>query len=131
MDVLHLAQDKWRIVDDEVITYVASLLEIPKADVLGVATFYTMYKQHPIGRHHIEICTNVSCMLRGGEKILARLEEILGIKEGEVSADGLFSIEEAECMGSCGTGPMISIDGKYYENLKPEDLEEILNSYKD
>lgn len=121
---------KFRIVNDEVISYVAALLEIPKADVLGVATFYTMYKQQPIGLHHIEVCTNVSCMLRGGEKILSRLEEILGIKEGEVTPDGLFSIEEAECMGSCGSGPMISIDGVYYENLKPENLEEILNKYR-
>jgi NADH-quinone oxidoreductase E subunit len=106
---------------------VATVLGITEEEVLGVVTFYTMYHQKPIGKYHIQVCTNVSCMLRGGYEIWNQIKEKLGLDHMVVSADRKFSLEEVECMGSCGTAPMIAINEDYYENLSKEKVEELLN----
>jgi NADH-quinone oxidoreductase subunit E/NADH dehydrogenase (ubiquinone) flavoprotein 2 len=100
--------------------YVAALLELPPAFVASVASFYTMYYKRPVGQHHVQVCTNLSCALRGAEEIVDCLRERLGIGLGETTADGRFTLSEVECLGSCGTAPMMQVDDDYWENLTPE-----------
>ena len=107
--------------------YVADFLEMPPIRVYEVATFYTMFKLKPIGRHHVEVCTNISCWLRGADDILAACRERLGIGPGETTEDGLFSVSEAECLGACVNAPMMQIGLDYYEDLTPESAKAILD----
>ena len=130
MAALYIAQEQNGYISNEVIKEVANLLEITPEEVLGVVTFYTMYFQKPMGKYHIQVCTNVSCMLRGGYEIWKQVKNELGIDNLEVTDDKLFSLEEVECMGSCGTAPMIAVNEDYYENLTPEKVNEILESLK-
>ncbi len=128
MKALYIAQEQNGYISNEVIKEVANLLEIPSEEVLGVVTFYTMYHLKPIGKYHIQVCTNVSCMLRGGYEIWDKVKDKLGIENMDVTEDSIFSLEEVECMGSCGTAPMIAVNEDYYENLNKEKVEEILES---
>ncbi len=128
MPVLWLAQKKWGWLSEDVMRVVADVMELPYAHVLGVARFYTMYFKKPMGKYHIQVCTNVSCMLRGGDKLYERLCQKLGISHGEHTPDGRYSIEEVECMGACGGAPMIAINEDFYENVTVEDVERILET---
>ena len=130
MPVLYIAQEQNGYISDEVIRAVAEILDMTPQEVLGVVTFYTMYHQKQMGKYHIQVCTNVSCMLRGGYEIFASVKEKLGIENLQVTGDKVFSIEEVECMGSCGTAPMIAVNEDYYENLTKEKVIEILDSLK-
>ena len=105
---------------------VAEYLEMPPIAVYEVATFYTMYDLKPVGRHKIYVCTNISCMLCGSGVIVEHLEKKLGIKLGETTADGKFTVKEAECLAACGGAPMFMLDDDYYENLTPEKVDRIL-----
>ncbi|MEO8210313.1 MAG: NAD(P)H-dependent oxidoreductase subunit E [bacterium] len=127
MPVLWMIQDKYGWISVEAMRYVGELLNLPADHVLGVATFYTMYFKKPRGKYHLQICTNVSCMLCGGYKIFNHVSNKLGIKNKEVTSDGMFSIEEVECLGSCGTAPMLQVNNKeYYENLNLEKVDKLL-----
>lgn len=130
MQALWLAQDQNGFISNEVIKEVALLLEMTQEEVLGVVTFYTMYHQKQMGKFHIQVCTNVSCMLRGGYDIFNQVKEKLGINNLEVTGDGKFSIEEVECMGACGTAPMFAVNEDYYDNLTKDKVTEILDSLK-
>ncbi len=130
MAALYIAQEQNGYISNEVIKEIAKILEMPAEEVLGVVTFYTMYHQKQMGKFHIQVCTNVSCMLRGGYDIWNRVKDKLGIDNMEVTEDKKFSLEEVECMGSCGTAPMIAVNEDYYENLTKEKVEEILESLK-
>jgi NADH-quinone oxidoreductase E subunit len=130
MAALYIGQEQNGYISQEVIKEVANILDMHPHDVLGVVTFYTMYHQKPMGKHHIQVCTNVSCMLRGGYEIWNQVKEKLGIGNMEVTGDGKFSLEEVECMGSCGTAPMLAVNEDYYENLSKEKVEELINSLK-
>lgn len=130
MAALYIAQEQNGFISNEVIKEVALQLEISAEEVLGVVTFYTMYYQKQMGKFHIQVCTNVSCMLRGGYEIWKQVKDKLKIDNMEVTEDGLFSLEEVECMGSCGSAPMLAVNEDYYENLTKEKVEEILNSLK-
>jgi len=130
MKALYIGQEQNGYISNEVIKEVANLLEMPSEEVLGVVTFYTMYHRKPMGKYHIQVCTNVSCMLRGGYEIWDNVKEKLGIENLEVTEDSIFSLEEVECMGSCGTAPMIAVNEDYYENLSKKNVEEILESLK-
>ena len=127
MGVLHLYQDRHGWVSDDGAAYIAGLLDVPAEHVLGVVSFYEMYHQHPIGKYNLQVCTNVSCLLCGSDRVLEVLRERLGIGPGESSADGLFTIHEAECLGSCGTAPMMSVNKDYYEKLTPENVVEVID----
>jgi NADH-quinone oxidoreductase E subunit len=120
MPTLWLAQKEFGWLSPEVMAYVAALLELPPAFVASVASFYTMYYKRPVGQHHVQVCTNLSCALRGAEEIVDCLRERLGIGLGETTADGRFTLSEVECLGSCGTAPMMQVDDDYWENLTPE-----------
>ncbi len=130
MPVLYLAQEQNGFISNEVIKEVSNFLEMTAEDVLGVVTFYTMYHQKEMGKYHIQVCTNVSCMLRGGYDLYDKVKEKLGIENMQVTDDKIFSLEEVECMGSCGTAPMIAVNEDYYENLTKEKVVEILDSLK-
>ncbi|MCB1749679.1 MAG: NAD(P)H-dependent oxidoreductase subunit E [Gammaproteobacteria bacterium] len=107
---------------------VADYLELPRIAVYEVASFYSMYETEPCGRHCVAVCTNVSCMLRGSDEIVAHIERKLGIKIGESTADGrIFLKPEEECLAACCGAPMMQVDHVYYENLTPERVDEILD----
>jgi len=127
LPVLWMIQEERGYISEESMKYAAQLLDVPFAHVLGVVTFYTMFHSKPLGKHHIEVCTNVSCMLRGSEKIVELLEKRLGIGLGETSKDKKWTLSEVECMGSCGTAPMLAVGEEYHENLTLEKLEQILS----
>lgn len=110
----------------ELIEAVAAYLNMPAIAAFEVATFYTMYELQPIGQHKISLCTNISCMLRGSEKVVEHLEKKLGIKLGETTTDGKFTLREVECLGACGGAPACQIGHQYYENLTPEKIDKLL-----
>jgi NADH-quinone oxidoreductase subunit E len=107
--------------------WVAERLGASPAHVHGVVSFYTMYKQRPMGRHHIQVCTTLSCMLRGSDELVDHLKSKLGIAEGEVTEDGKFSLVRVECLGSCGTAPMLQLNDDYHEDLTHEAVDRLLD----
>jgi NADH-quinone oxidoreductase subunit E len=108
---------------------VAEYLELPPITVYEVASFYSMFELKPVGRHSISVCTNVSCMLRGSDEIVAHIENKLGIKTGQSTADGKFYLKnEEECLAACVRAPMMQIDHIYYEDLTPEKVDQILDN---
>ncbi|MBN8570047.1 MAG: NAD(P)H-dependent oxidoreductase subunit E [Ignavibacteria bacterium] len=131
MPVLWMVQEKEGWISTDNMKYVGQLLELPYEHVLGVATFYTMYFKKPVGKFHLQICTNVSCMLCGGTELFKYVSDKLGIKNKEVTSDGIFSIEEVECLGSCGTAPMLQVNNKeYYENLTLPQVDELISKFR-
>ncbi len=127
LPALHLAQrehDGW--LSDEVMAEVAELMALPPAEVRSVASFYTMFNRRPVGKYLVQVCTNISCSLLGAAHIVEHLKGKLGIEVGETTADGLFTLLEVECLGSCGTAPMMQVNDTYYENLTAERVDEIL-----
>jgi NADH-quinone oxidoreductase subunit E len=105
---------------------VADYLEIPRVTAYEVATFYSMYELQPVGRHVLCICTNVSCALCGSEEVVRHLERKLGIKMGQTTPDGRYTLKEVECLAACGGAPAMMIGRRYYENLTPASIDAIL-----
>lgn len=131
MPLLWMIQNKYGWISTDAMKYVGDLLGLPHDHVLGVATFYTMYFKRPMGKHHLQICTNVSCMLRGGYEIYNHVSGKLKIKNKEITEDKMFSIEEVECLGSCGTAPMLQVSNReYYENLTIESVDKLLEDLR-
>ncbi len=130
MPVLWIAQEQNGWISGEVMKEAALLLDMTPEEVLGIVTFYTMYHQKPMGKYHIQVCTNVSCMLKGAYQIYDHVKEKLGLNSMEVSDDMQFSLEEVECMGSCGTAPMIAVNEDYFENLDINQTDNILETLK-
>lgn len=110
----------------ELMDEIAEYLDMPAIAVYEVATFYGNYEHEPVGQFKFCVCNSISCMLRGKDEIIAYLEERLGIKVGEVSADGKFSIKVVECLGSCGGAPMLQLGKEYHEYLTPEYLDKLI-----
>uniref|UniRef100_H2YXU2 NADH dehydrogenase [ubiquinone] flavoprotein 2, mitochondrial n=1 Tax=Ciona savignyi TaxID=51511 RepID=H2YXU2_CIOSA len=127
MPILDLAQRQHGWLPISAMNKVAELLDVPPMRVYEVATFYTMYNRNPVGKYHLQLCTTTPCMLCGSDNILEVIQKKLGIKVGETTKDGLFTLVEAECLGACVNAPMIQINDMYYEDLKASDMEEILN----
>jgi NADH-quinone oxidoreductase subunit E len=110
---------------------VAAYIGIPPMQVYEVATFYSMFETHPVGRHHVSVCTNISCMLRGAEDMVAHVEAKLGIKTGESTPDGrIFLKREEECLAACVGAPMMMVDHVFHESLTPEKIDRILDELK-
>ena len=130
---LHAAQhENGGFLTPEIMTAVAEYLKLPPIQVFEVASFYSMFETKPVGRHSISVCTNISCMLRGGEDMLAHVEKRLGIKAGQSTPDGKFYLKvEEECLAACCGAPMLMIDHVYHENLTPKSIDEILEAVKD
>ncbi|MFM1847629.1 MAG: hypothetical protein RL417_1103 [Pseudomonadota bacterium] len=127
MPALYLAQEELGHITPEAITWVSEKVGIAPVHVMEVATFYTMYYKKPVGRYHVQVCRTLACALCGSRKLTERLKDRFGLKPNEVSADGMWSYEEVECLGSCGTGPMCEINDTFFENLTPEKLDQILD----
>jgi len=127
---LWMWQDEHGWVSEEGMREVAELLGLPYHHVYGVVTFYTMYNKEPVGRHKIEVCTNVSCMLRNSDRILDHIRKRLEINVGETTPDNRFTLVEAECLGACGGAPAMQIGDEYHENLDPAAVDRILNELK-
>ena len=130
MDTVYIAQEQNGYISNEVMDEIANVLGIDKVNVLSVVTFYTMYHTKPMGKYHVQVCTNVSCMLRGAYEIWDGVKSKLGLDHMHVSPDSKFSLEEVECMGACGYAPMIAVNEDYYENLTKEKVFEIIDSLK-
>jgi NADH-quinone oxidoreductase E subunit len=120
MPVLWLAQKEFGHLSAEVQQYVAERMGFPLAWISGLASFYTMFYKKPVGKHHLQVCTNVSCMLRGSEEIVRSIEQRLSIGLGQTTPDGRFTLDEVECLASCGTAPMMQVNEEYHENLTPQ-----------
>lgn len=131
LPVLNLAQEVRGHVSPETMDRVGELLELPDAYVRGVATFYTMYNKRPVGRFLIQVCTNISCNLCGADEVMASFLEHTGTEPGEISADGDFTVIEAECLAACGFPTCVQINSRYYENVGPDDVPGILERLKE
>ena len=128
MPALDLAQEELGHLTPDAMTEVAAALNLDAGYVEGVATFYSLFHLQPTGKHHFYICTNLSCMLRGSADVVARFQQLAGVKEpGEVSADGMFSYHEVECLGACEYAPMMRLDHRYHYDLTPAKLDSIVN----
>ena len=129
--ILHLAQmefDGW--LDAPVMDYVASILKIQPIEVYEVASFYSMFNLKPVGKCLVEVCRTGPCWLLGAEDIVRHIEKKLGIKEGETTTDGMFTLKTVECLAACGTAPIIQVGEKYHENMTCEKVDELLNDYR-
>lgn len=131
LPLLHLAQAEfggW--LSPQTMDYVASILNIKPIEVYEVASFYTMYNLKPVGKCLIEVCRTGPCMLRGANDLVEYIENKLGIKVGETTADGVFTLKTTECLGSCGTAPMLQCGADYHENLTNEKVDELLDKLR-
>ena len=126
LPALYLAQDEFGYMSPEAEEYVAGKLGIPPMKVHCVASFYTMYNKKPVGKYHVQVCRNISCTLLGAEHVVYYIGNKLGIGVGETTTDRKFTLSEAECLGSCGTAPMMQINDDYYEELTEKKIDEIL-----
>ena len=132
LPVLHLAQDEfggW--LDVPVMDYVASLLSIEPIEVYEVASFYTMYNLKPVGKYLLEVCHTGPCMLRGSDQIIDYIKGKLGIAAGETTADGLFTLKPAECLGACGYAPMLQLGKTFREHLTPEKIDALIDECRE
>ncbi|MEW6510038.1 MAG: NADH-quinone oxidoreductase subunit NuoE [Bacteroidota bacterium] len=127
---LWMWQDEHGWVSGEGMKYIAGLLGIPIHHVYGVVSFYTMFNRAPVGKHKIEVCTNVSCMLRNSDQILKHIQDRLHIGVGQSTPDGKFTLVETECLGSCGTAPVMQIGDQYYEQLDDARVDKILSELR-
>lgn len=127
LPTLWVAQEQEGWILEEMMEEIGDVLDLPPAHILGVVSFYSMFNQKKIGKYHIQICTNVSCQLLGGEKIFDYISGKIGCKKGETTSDGRFTLNEVECLGSCGTAPMMQVNDLYYENLTFEKIDKLLD----
>jgi len=130
LPVLNIAQREFGWISEPVMTYVAGLLELTPPKVFEVVTFYTLLNQRPVGKCHIQVCRTLSCALMGAEDVVSYLQKKLGIRVGETTPDGLFTLRTVECLASCGTAPMMQVNEAYYENLTREKVDRIVEGFK-
>ena len=129
IQVLHMAQGIYGYLPLEVQRVIADGLELPLAEVSGVVSFYSFFSTQRRGRHTIRVCLGTACYVRGGKRIVERLRELLKVEVGDTTADGLFTLEVARCIGACGLAPAMSIDDTVYKRVNPDHLEHILAQY--
>src|SRR5690349_22512419 len=127
---LLFAQDEVGFLSDEVISEIAGRLELTELDVRNVISYYSMLTTKPRGKFNVQVCTNIACLLRGGEELLEHCKEKLGIGHKETTTDGLFSLEEVECIGGCSWAPAVQVNYDFHENLTPEKMDKLVDEYK-
>jgi len=130
LSVLHIAQAHFGHLSEPVMDYVARLLHILPIEVYEVATFYSMYDTVPVGKVKLEVCRTGPCMIEGAEKIVSYIENTLGIKDGETTADGMFTLKTVECLGACGYAPMLQAGEKFHEHLTEAKVDELIEQYR-
>lgn len=130
MSALRIVQDEHHYLTPQLMDAVADYLDMPAIAVYEVATFYTMYEKEPVGRNLVNVCTNISCKLRGSSEIFDHLQETLGVEAGGTTADGRFTLRSVECLGACVHAPMMQVNKDYHENLSVETIAQVLEQYK-
>lgn len=130
LPALFVAQEEEGYLSPEVLEEVAELFQLPLSEVASVASFYALFHRRPVGRHVIHFCTNLSCMLNGAEEILDHLCRRLGVRPGETTVDGLFTVRKAECLAACDIAPMMLVDEEMYGHLTPQKVDEVLDRYR-
>lgn len=124
--MLHLAQEQDGYVTNEAMAHIAELAEVTAAEVIGTCTFYEMFKTHPVGKYVINVCTNISCQLLGGEELLEHLEETLDIRSGGTTSDGMFTIEDYECLAACTEAPCMQVNYRYFHRISNDEVDEVI-----
>jgi NADH-quinone oxidoreductase subunit E len=124
------AQDEVGYLSDDVIVELANRLDLTELDVRNVISYYSMLVTKPRGKYNVQVCTNIACMLRGGEEILNHCKKRLGVGHKETTEDGLFSVEEVECIGGCSWAPAAQVNYDFHENLTPEKMDSVLDEYR-
>lgn len=127
---LMIVQEEYGYLTEEIMDAVAQYLSMPSISVYEVATFYSMYNRKPVGRHLINVCTNISCKLKNSKGVVEHLEKKLDIKTGQTTKDGRFTLKTVECLGACVGAPMLMLDKDYHENLTSEKIDTILEQYQ-
>src|SRR5580692_875564 len=128
--MLLYAQDEIGYLSDAVISEVATRVGVTELDVRNVTSYYSLLHTKPAGKYHVQVCTNISCMLRGGNELLAHCKQKLGIGNKETTPDKLFSLEEVECIGACSWAPAVQVNYDFHENLTPEAMDQVLDDYR-
>jgi len=128
--MLLYAQDEVGYLSEAVISEVAARIGITELDVRDVITYYSLMRTAPAGKYHVQVCTNISCMLRGGNELLAHCKQKLGIGNKETTPDKLFSLEEVECIGACSWAPAVQVNYDFHENLTPDAMDKVLADYR-
>jgi NADH-quinone oxidoreductase subunit E len=124
------AQDEVGYLSDEVIAELAKRTELTELEVRNVISYYSMLRTKPAGKYNVQVCTNISCLIRGGEEIYDHCKKKLGIGHKQVTADGMFSLEEVECIGACSWAPAMQVNYDFHENLTDESVDKILEGYR-
>lgn len=127
---LHVAQEQDGWVSPEAMEHIAELIGITPAEVLGTCSFYEMFKRHPVGTYLVNVCTNISCMLLGGEELLGHLEEKLGIPAGGTTADGMFTLEDAECLAACSEAPCLQVNYRYFHKVTTAEADDLVEQLR-
>ncbi len=130
LPTLHLAQEVWGWISPETVHYVGELLDLSPATVFGVVSFYNMYNQHPVGKYHVQVCTNLSCMVTRAYDIYEHLCDKLKVRPGQITPDGRYTVTEVECLGYCGTAPVVQVNNDYHENMNVAKMDELLTRLK-
>src|SRR5205807_3635665 len=127
--MLLFAQDEIGHLSDEVIADLAERVDLTELEVRNVISYYSLLHTKPMGKYHVQVCTNISCLLRGGEELLEHCKERLRIGHKQTQPDGLFSLEEVECIGACSWAPAVQVNYDFHENLTPKRMDEVLEQY--
>jgi len=128
--MLLYAQDEVGYLSDAVIAEIAERIGITESDVRSVISYYSLLRTKPAGKYHVQVCTNICCMLRGGNELFEHCRKTLGVENKGVTADGVFSLEEVECIGACSWAPAVQVNYDFHENLTPEAMDEVLDGYR-
>ena len=128
--LLHLAQEQDGYVADDAMAHIAELVGVTPAEVLGTCSFYEMFKREPVGDYLVNVCTNISCLLLGGEELLHHLEGRLGVKAGSTTPDGTFTLEDVECIAACTEAPCLQVNYRYFPNVTPESADALLDDLR-
>jgi NADH-quinone oxidoreductase subunit E len=130
LPAMHVVLEEVGFYNRDIIRQIAGLLELSEMELTETLSFYTYFPKEGVGKYHIQVCTNVSCMITGAEQLVSYLEENLKIKAGETTLDGLFTLTTVECLGSCGTSPVMQVNQKYYENLTKAKVDRIIEDLR-
>ncbi len=130
LPAMHVVLEEVGFYNRDIVKQVAGLLDLSEMELSETLSFYTYFPKEGVGKYHIQVCTNVSCMLSGAEQLVSYLEEKLKIEVGQTTADGLFTLTAVECLGSCGTAPVMQINQAYYENLTRAKVDEIIEELR-
>ena len=128
--MLLMTQDEIGHLSDEAIAYVAKKTDLTELEVRNVISYYSLLHTKPMGKYHVQVCTNISCLLRGGDQLFEHCKKTLGIGHKQTQADGLFSLEEVECIGACSWAPAVQVNYDFHENLTAEKMDKVLDGYR-